>query len=74
MLNKLDRFHKTKLGYLAYGLVELGAAYLAVGLALDQGNILWYVLALIFLVGALQNIFKLIGKLIRGNGETKRTR
>ena len=48
-----------------FGVVELAIAYGFVSLAIDRGNFLWYLLALIFLVGALQNLFKLIGAFVR---------
>ncbi len=64
MLNKLVRLHKTKPGLLAFGLVELGLAYGLISLAVNNGNLWYYLLALIFLVGALRNSLKLIGKLI----------
>lgn len=66
MLERLDRWHKTKLGLLVFGLAELGLAYGFASLSIDRGNLWWYLLTLVFLVGALQNLFKLIGKLIHG--------
>ncbi|MDB5164601.1 MAG: hypothetical protein JWL89_227 [Candidatus Saccharibacteria bacterium] len=61
MIQKLDKWHKTKLGLLIFGLVELGLAYGFVSLAIDRGSFLYYAAALIFLIGALQNITKLVG-------------
>ncbi|MDB5168720.1 MAG: hypothetical protein JWO41_76 [Candidatus Saccharibacteria bacterium] len=66
MTNKLDKFHKTKLGLLIFALVELGIAYGFFSLSIDRGNLLWYLLTLIFLVGALKNFFNLIGVLLHG--------
>lgn len=62
MLQKLDQWHRTKLGLLLFGVVELAVAYGFASLAIDRGNLWYYLLALIFLFGALQNLFKLIGK------------
>ena len=67
MLKQLDKWHKTKAGYLLFGLVELAAAYAFISLAIDRGNILYYALTLIFLVGALQNLIKFIGTFINGS-------
>jgi hypothetical protein len=64
MTHKLNRWHKTKLGLLLFGLVELALAYGFASLAINNGNLWYYLLTLIFLVGTLQNVFKLIGKLI----------
>ncbi len=66
MLAKFDRWHQTKPGLLIFGLIELAIAYGFASLAIDRGNFWWYLLTLIFLVGALQNLFKLIGKMING--------
>ncbi len=70
-MKQLHKWHQTNPGLLVFGLIELAAAYGAASLAIDRGNFLWYLLALIFLVGALQNIFKLIGKLIHGNAKKR---
>lgn len=58
MFKQLDNFHKSKTGYLLFGVVELAIAYYFVSLAIDRGSLIWYLLTLIFLVGALQNLFK----------------
>ena len=74
MLKRLDRWHQAKLGLLVFGLVELAIAYGFVSLAIDRGTFLYYLIALIFLVGALQNFFKLIGKLLKGKKHGRNTR
>jgi len=66
MFTRLDKWHKTRTGLLVFGLAELAIAYGFLSLSIDRGNLFWYLLTLIFLVGALQNLFKLIGKLIHG--------
>jgi len=65
-MKKLHKWHQTRLGLLVFGLAELAVAYGWVSLAIDRGNFLYYLLSLIFLIGSLQNLFKLIGKLING--------
>lgn len=60
MLNKIDAWHKTKPGHFVFGLAELAAAYGFASLAIDRGNLWWYLLTLVLLVGALQNLVKLI--------------
>ncbi len=65
-MKSLHKWHQTKVGLLFFGLVELAVAYGFASLAIDRGGPWWYLLTLIFLVGALQNIFKLIGAFIRG--------
>ena len=71
---KLHKWHQTKLGLLVFGLAELAVAYGFASLSIDRGNLWWYLLALIFLVGALQNLFKLIGTLINGYKAAKTRR
>jgi hypothetical protein len=61
MIEQLDKWHKTRIGFVVFALVELALAYSFVSLAIDRGNFLWYLLALIFFVGFLQNFFKLLG-------------
>ena len=61
MIKQLDKWHKTKSGLLVFCLLELLIAYAFASLAIDRGNPLYYLLTLIFLVGSLQNLMKLIG-------------
>jgi hypothetical protein len=64
-MKKLHKWHRTKVGLLIFGLIELSVAYGFASLAIDRGGLWWYLLTLILLVGALQNLFKLIGKFLR---------
>jgi hypothetical protein len=63
-IKSLDKWHRTGLGLLVWSLVELGIAYGMASLAIDRGNLWWYLLTIIFFVGALKNFFRFIGKLI----------
>jgi len=62
MIKQFDKWHKTAPGLVTFGLVELLVAYGFASLAIDRGNPIYYLLTLIFLIGGLQNLFKLIGK------------
>ena len=64
---KLDKFHKAKPGYLVFGLVELAITYGFASLAIDRGNLWWYLLTIIFLIGTLQNFVQLIGAFVHGS-------
>jgi hypothetical protein len=66
MIKTLDKWHKTRLGLLVFAVVEGAIAYGFISLAIDRGSVWWYLLALIFLVGTLQNIFRLIGSFFHG--------
>lgn len=74
MIDKIDKWHKTKLGLFLFGLAELAIAYGFTSLSIDRGNFFWYLLALVFFVGFLQNFIKLIKKLFNGNKATKTRR
>lgn len=65
-LKQLDKFHKTKLGYLTFGAVELVVAYGFASWAIDTGSLWLYLLTIISLIGSLQNIYKLIRVSLRG--------
>lgn len=64
MLKQLDAWHKTKSGLLVFAVLELALAYGFISLAIDRGNPCYYLLTLVFLVGGLQNLVKLIGKFV----------
>jgi hypothetical protein len=66
MIKLLDKWHQTKSGLVVFAVAELAVAYGFLGLAIDRGNPLWYLLTLVFLVGSLQNLFKLIGTYAHG--------
>jgi hypothetical protein len=70
MLKTLDKWHKSRLGLLVFGLLELAIAYGFASLSIDRGNFFWYLLTLVFLFGALQNLFRLIGTFFK-NGKRK---
>ena len=67
MMKQLDSWHQTKIGLLVFAAVELAVAYGFGSLAVDRGNFLWYLLALLFLFGFIQNSAKLIGGVVRGH-------
>ena len=54
-----------------FGLTEGVLAYVLFYLSTDSGNLLFYLLTLVFLVGSLQNIFKLLRKIVH---DTKASR
>lgn len=59
-MEKLDQFHKTRLGYVVFGLVELLMAYGFVDWALDSGNWLWWIAAAFLAFGVVQNFVQAI--------------
>ena len=64
-LHRVDKFHKTKVGYLVFGLVELGLAYYFALWAIDNGNVWLYVMTVVLFAGAVHDLIKLVGKVIR---------
>jgi hypothetical protein len=63
---KLDTWHRTKTGLFIMCLVELAIAYGFASLSIDRGNLWWYLLTIIFFIGALQNFLRLIGAFFHG--------
>jgi hypothetical protein len=56
-LRSLDAFHKTRWGYLVFGLVELAMAYGFIDWALDSGTLWWWIATAVLLLGAGENFF-----------------
>jgi hypothetical protein len=59
-LQAIDKFHKTRLGYTVFGLVELALAFAAANWAIDNGSLWLWILTVIFLFGGLQNLGRLL--------------
>jgi hypothetical protein len=57
-------WHKSKVGLLIFGLAELALAYVFASWAIDTGSLLDWFLAIVLLVGGLQNIVRLIWKVL----------
>jgi hypothetical protein len=55
----IDKFHKTRQGHLVFALVELGVAYWIASLAIDTGSLWQYAVAILLLVGAIQNFVRI---------------
>ncbi len=64
MVAQFDAWHKTRLGYAVMGVLELVVAFALVSRAIDTGSIWQYFFALVFLIGGLQNFYKLIHALV----------
>jgi hypothetical protein len=61
MFTRLDTWHKTRSGLLVFALVELGLAYGFASLAIDRGNLWYYLLTLLFIIGASQSTARFTG-------------
>jgi hypothetical protein len=66
-MKKLAQWHKTKLGLLTFAVIELVLTVLFAEWAIGNGNLLLYLLGIIFLVGFMQNLVKLVWKIVHGN-------
>ena len=64
VLEKLDKWHKTRIGLLTFALVELAIAYGFGSWAIDSGNLFDYLFAILFLIGGLQNLVKFTTKVV----------
>ena len=65
MRHWLDAWHKSKIGLLICVIVDLAICYGFASIAIDRGNLWWYLLTLIFLFASLQYAVKLIQLLVR---------
>jgi len=55
-LAKLDKWHRTRKGYLVFGLVELAIAYGFISWAINSAHLWAYLLAVLFFIGAVRNL------------------
>lgn len=56
----IGKFHKTRPGYLIFGLIELGLFLWLTNLAIPSGDWWEWLLALICLLGVLQNFGRMV--------------
>lgn len=59
-LQKLHQWHQARTGLVAFGLLELAAAYIVGSKAIDTANLWEYALAILFLLGVIHNFVKAI--------------
>lgn len=55
VLNRLDGFHKSKRGYLIFGIVELILAYIFASIAIDTASMWAYLATIILSIGTVLN-------------------
>ena len=55
-VERIDRFHKTRNGRLAFGAVEIIASYLFISMAINSGSLWQYLAAIILGIGAINNL------------------
>lgn len=66
-LAQLKTWHDSKKGLLIFGLAELLIAYAIASRAIHTGSLWQYFFTFVFLLGAAQNLFRLVLKIIHGN-------
>lgn len=59
-MEDLERFHKTRRGYLVFGFLELALMYLFASIAIDTGSLFAYAAAIILGIGSVLNLTKAI--------------
>ena len=57
---RIAAFHRTSAGCIVFGLGELALAYVFASWAIDSGSLIDWFLAIVLLVGGVQNLIKLI--------------
>lgn len=65
MLNKIEKWHKTRQGFLAFAFVEAGLAFLFANLAVDSGSLIQWTLAIVLAFGVISNLGKFVVILIK---------
>jgi len=65
MAQALDIFHKSRVGQLVFGIIELALAYLFGSLAVNSGSLWEWFLTIVFLIGFLQDLIKLIMSMMK---------
>jgi hypothetical protein len=60
ILRAVDKFHKTRVGHLLFGLVELAIGLTVINLAIPSGDWWEWLIALICFVGFLQNFGRMV--------------
>jgi hypothetical protein len=58
-------WHHTKLGLITFFVVEAALLYIFASLSITTGNLLLYLVTILLFIGALQNLVKFIGKIVR---------
>lgn len=59
-LDAFDTFHKSRLGHLVFGLVELALSYVVLLRAVDTGNLIIWTVVIILLVAAVHNFINVV--------------
>ena len=59
-IRRLDRFHKSRSGYAIFGATELLLAYIFGSWAIDTASMWFYLLTIVFTVGAALNFIGVI--------------
>jgi hypothetical protein len=70
-IQTLDKWHKTRNGFLIFALVELSLAYIFISLAINSGSLWQYIVLLFLTIGVIQNLAKLIGTFVHDNRHKK---
>jgi len=60
MLQKFDKWHKTRQGLLTFSVIELLLSYIVASLAIDNGSLLFWLIAIVLFAGAVQNFVKFV--------------
>ena len=68
LLDRIDRFHRTKKGRLTFGVVEFAVAYLALSAAIDTGSLLLYLVSILLFAGGANNLLRGVIKKRKTNG------
>ncbi len=63
---RIDRWHKTRLGFAVFALVEAALCSVFASIAIDTGSLIAWTLTVILLFGTVVNLFQFLKKVIKG--------
>lgn len=62
---QFQRWHKSLIGFLCTAVIAILIAYVFACLAIDRGNLWFYLLTLIFVIFTIQNVYGFLAVLVR---------
>lgn len=68
---KIDKYHQTKQGKIAFGVVELLLSYAVISLAIDSGSLWHYVIGILLLIGGANNLINAVTGRIKSHAKNR---
>lgn len=69
--SNIDKFHHTRKGKLIFGVVELLLSYAIISRAIDTGSLWEWGVGLLFVIGGINNLIRVLGRQIKKDEKSK---